>query len=225
MGVEITGIAKGAGMLAPALATMLCTIMTDANLEEIDAQSVLSRVVDRTFNRLDSDGCMSTNDTILLLASGSSGVHILESQLEEILETVCSSLCNQLIGDAEGKTKIVSIEVVHAESEVDAVAVARQCARNNLLKCALFGGDPNWGRILAAVGTANATFDPLDIDVQLNGVWICRGSAPGDSKDLVDLSGESIHILIDLKIGTHSAVVLTNDLSHDYVHENSAYAS
>jgi glutamate N-acetyltransferase/amino-acid N-acetyltransferase len=224
-GVEVTGIAKGAGMLAPSLATMLSVVMTDADVSDTDFKGIFSRVADRTFNRLDSDGCTSTNDSVLLLASGASGVTLLDWQLEELLQDVCNSLAHQLVSDAEGRTKIVTIEVVNALSEGDAVHVGRACARNNLLKCALFGGDPNWGRILAAVGTAEAEFDPLDIDVQLNGIWVCKSSAPGESKSDVNLSGEEIRIVIDLKSGSHSATVLTNDLSHEYVHENSAYAS
>ncbi len=224
-GVIFSGIAKGAGMLAPALATMLSVVMTDAVINPLTIQGIFSRVTDRTFNRLDSDGCTSTNDTVLFLSSGASGLQIDDRSLEAALLEVCQSLASQLIADAEGHTKIVSITVVNASSESDAVNVARACARNNLLKCALFGGDPNWGRILAAVGTADAHMNALDIDVVLNGVQVARSSAPGDDRDLVDLSGKQISIMIDLKIGNESATILTNDLSHDYVHENSAYAT
>jgi glutamate N-acetyltransferase/amino-acid N-acetyltransferase len=224
-GVTVTGIAKGAGMLAPSLATMLSVVMTDAVLNPNTVQSIFSRVAERTYNRLDSDGCTSTNDTVLLLASGASQIHISDEQGEELLMEVCSDLSFQLLADAEGHTKLVSIKVNGAASEADAVAVGRACARNNLLKCALFGGDPNWGRILAAVGTADATFDGANIDVWLNGVHVARSSAPGDDRNQVDLSPKEIEIVIDLKSGNHSATILTNDLSHDYVHENSAYSS
>ena len=224
-GITVTGIAKGAGMLAPSLATMLSVIMTDAKVDPSTLQKIFTRVCDRTYNRIDSDGCTSTNDTVLLLASGASGIGMAIDQLEEILMEVCGSLATQLIEDAEGHTKVVSIEVRNAASESDAVNVGRACARNNLLKCALFGGDPNWGRILAAVGTADADFDSLNIDVELNGIMVARASSPGDDRGLVDLSGRSINIVIDLKVGSSSATIMTNDLSHDYVHENSAYAT
>lgn len=225
LGTTTVGIAKGAGMLAPSLATMLSVVMTDAVIDPRNLQEIFSRVADRTYNRLDSDGCTSTNDTVLLMASGASGVSISDAQLENVLMEVCGALSLALISDAEGHTKIVSIEVRNARSENDAVEVARACARNNLLKCALFGGDPNWGRILAAAGTADADFDPLNIDVILNGIMVARASAPGDDRNAVNLSEKNISIIIDLKIGKERATVLTNDLSHDYVHENSAYAT
>ncbi len=221
----ISGIAKGAGMLAPALATMLSVVMTDAIVDPANIQEIFTRVCDRTYNRIDSDGCTSTNDTVLFLASGSSGEHISDVEIESALMEVCGSLARALIADAEGHTKIVSIEVLHAKTETDAVAVGRACARNNLLKCALFGGDPNWGRILAALGTADADFDPTDVDVTLNGVMVSRSSGPGDDRSLVDLSGIDISIIINLKQGTECATIFTNDLSHDYVEENSAYAT
>ena len=224
-GVTITGIAKGAGMLAPSLATMLSVVMTDARVSTSHLQEMFSQVCDRTYNRIDSDGCTSTNDTVLLLSSGASGVEISVAELEEALTEVCGSLAEQLVQDAEGHTKFVSIVVKHAATEKDAVAVGRACARNNLLKCALFGGDPNWGRILAAAGTADAEFDPDKMDVILNGVMVARSSGPGEDRSLVDLSGPNIEILIDLKAGAATATILTNDLSHDYVHENSAYAT
>lgn len=224
-GVTITGLAKGAGMLAPTLATMLSVVMTDAVVSKTHLLEIFSIVCDRTYNRLDSDGCTSTNDTVLFLSSGASGVKVSDLQLEEIMYDVCSSLAKQLVQDAEGHTKVVSITVTNAASEIDAVEVGRACARNNLLKCALFGGDPNWGRILAAVGTANAEFDPTNLDVSLNGVMVAKGSGPGEDRSLVDLSGGEIEIIIDLKAGSASATILTNDLSHDYVHENSAYAT
>ena len=223
-GVEFAGIAKGAGMLAPALATMLSVVMTDAVVSG-KAQEIFARVTDRTFNRIDSDGCTSTNDTVLFMSSGASGVEISDSQIEVLLIEVCGSLAGQLIADAEGSTKSVEISVVNANSEKDAVAIGRACARNNLLKAAIFGGDPNWGRVLAAVGTAEAAMDPLTIDVSLNGVQVCTNSAPDADKSKVNFDSRLVAILIDLKIGTYSATIKTNDLSHDYVHENSAYSS
>ena len=223
-GVEFSGIAKGAGMLAPALATMLSVVMTDAIVSD-KAQEIFTRAADRTYNRIDSDGCTSTNDTVLFMSSGASGQSISDIQLDELLMHVCSSLAAQLIADAEGSTKTVSISVKNALSESDAVNVARACARNNLLKAAIFGGDPNWGRVLAAVGTANAQMNPLTIDVMLNGVAVCTNSAPDADKSTVNFSAREVIIEIDLKIGTSTATVLTNDLSYDYVHENSAYSS
>ena len=223
-GVEFSGIAKGAGMLAPALATMLSVVMTDAIVSD-KAQEIFTRAADRTYNRIDSDGCTSTNDTVLFMSSGASGQSISDIQLEELLMHVCGSLAAQLIADAEGSTKTVSIIVNNALTESDAVNVARACARNNLLKAAIFGGDPNWGRVLAAVGTANAQMNPLTIDVMLNGVAVCTNSAPDADKSTVNFSAREVIIEIDLKIGTSTATVLTNDLSYDYVHENSAYSS
>ena len=223
-GVEFSGIAKGAGMLAPALATMLSVVMTDAIVSD-KAQEIFTRAADRTYNRIDSDGCTSTNDTVLFMSSGACGQSISDIQLEELLMHVCGSLAAQLIADAEGSTKTVSIVVKNALSESDAVNVARACARNNLLKAAIFGGDPNWGRVLAAVGTANAQMNPLTIDVMLNGVAVCTNSAPDADKSTVNFSAREVIIEIDLKIGTSTATVLTNDLSYDYVHENSAYSS
>ena len=224
-GVTTTGIAKGAGMLAPSLATMLSVVMTDAVVPQVNLRELFTKVCDRTFNRIDSDGCTSTNDTVLFLSSGASKKEISDLELEEILTDVCASLAQQLIQDAEGHTKVVSIIIRNAASEEDAVNVGRTCARNNLLKCALFGGDPNWGRILAAVGTADAHFDPMNLDVLLNGVMVSKASGPGDDRALVDLSGTNIEIVVDLKSGTFNATIMTNDLSHDYVHENSAYAT
>ena len=222
--VEVAGIAKGAGMLAPALATMLSVVMTDG-LVGSNAAKIFAQVTDRTYNRIDSDGCTSTNDTVLFMASGASGQTLSDSELEELLMKVCGSLAAQLIEDAEGSTKSVAITVNNAVSERDAVEVARACARNNLLKAAIFGGDPNWGRVLAAVGTADAHMDPLTIDVSLNGVQVCSNSAPDADKSKVDFSNRLVEIVIDLKVGNASATVMTNDLSHDYVHENSAYST
>ena len=221
---EISGVAKGAGMLAPALATMLSVIMTDAVLPE-NAQEVFKRVCDRTYNRIDSDGCTSTNDTVLLMGSGASGYDPAETEFEDSLMQVCGSLSQQLIADAEGSTKTVAINVFGAVNEEDAVEVARACARNNLLKCAIFGGDPNWGRVLAAVGTAQAQLNPLDIDVTLNGVQVAKASAPFADRNEVSFSDRLVTIDINLNMGSAQATVFTNDLSHDYVHENSAYAT
>jgi len=222
--VQVAGIAKGAGMLAPALATMLSVVMTDGFVSE-NASAIFAKVTDRTYNRIDSDGCTSTNDTVLFLASGASGQSISDAELEDLLMKVCGSLASQLIEDAEGSTKSVAITVNNATSESDAVEVARACARNNLLKAAIFGGDPNWGRVLAAVGTADAHMDPLTIDVSLNGIQVCTNSAPDADKSAVDFSNRLVEIVIDLKVGKASATVMTNDLSHDYVHENSAYST
>ena len=221
---EVSGVAKGAGMLAPALATMLSVIMTDAVLPD-NAQEVFKRVCDRTYNRIDSDGCTSTNDTVLLMGSGASGYEPAETELEDLLMQVCGSLSQQLIADAEGSTKTVAINVMGAVNEAEAVEVARACARNNLLKCAIFGGDPNWGRVLAAVGTAQAQLNPLNIDVTLNGVQVAKASAPFDDRNQVSFTNRLVTIDINLNMGDAQATVFTNDLSHDYVHENSAYAT
>ncbi len=221
---EVSGVAKGAGMLAPALATMLSVIMTDAVLPE-NAQEVFKRVCDRTYNRIDSDGCTSTNDTVLLMGSGASGYEPAETELEDLLMQVCGSLSQQLIADAEGSTKTVAIKVFGAVTESEAVEVARACARNNLLKCAIFGGDPNWGRVLAAVGTAEVQLNPLNIDVSLNGVQVAKASAPFADRNQVSFAERLVTIDINLNMGSAQATVFTNDLSHDYVHENSAYAT
>ena len=223
-GTEFAGIAKGAGMLAPALATMLSVVMTDAVVSE-KAQVIFQRVTDRTYNRIDSDGCTSTNDTVLFMSSGASGVLLSDAELEDALMQVCGSLSDQLIADAEGSTKTVAIKVLNAATEKDAVEVGRACARNNLLKAAIFGGDPNWGRVLAAVGTADAHMDPLAIDVKLNGIQVCTNSAPDADKTKVNFDPRLVEIEVDLKVGTSAATILTNDLSHDYVHENSAYST
>jgi glutamate N-acetyltransferase/amino-acid N-acetyltransferase len=224
-GFEISGIAKGAGMLAPALATMLSVVMTDAKVDPRKAERIFEEVCEVTFNRIDSDGCTSTNDTVLFMASGASGVEPSDQQLREALMTVCASLAYQLIADAEGHSKIISITTVNAKSERDAVEIGRACARNNLLKCALHGEDPNWGRILAALGTTKAVIDPLSVNVKLNGVEVCRASAPSQGRADVDLKGERIDIEIDLHVGSASATILTNDLTAEYVHENSAYST
>ena len=221
---EVSGVAKGAGMLAPALATMLSVVMTDAVLPD-KAQEIFQRVCDRTYNRIDSDGCTSTNDTVLLMGSGASGYQPTVEEFEAALTQICSSLAQQLIADAEGSTKTVAIKVSGAITEEDAVQVARACARNNLLKCAIFGGDPNWGRVLAAVGTARVELNPLDIDVTLNGIQVAKSSAPFADRNQVSFADRLVTIDIDLKVGKAQATVYTNDLSHDYVHENSAYAT
>ena len=223
-GAQMSGIAKGAGMLAPALATMLCVIMTDAVVPST-AKNIFEEIVDKTFNRIDSDGCTSTNDTILLMSSGASQVQLSEEDFAAMLQEVCASLAAQLIADAEGSTKTIHINVRSAKTEQDAVNVARACARNNLLKTAIFGGDPNWGRVLAAVGTADAFMDPLRIDVSLNGIAVCLSSAPAADKSLVSFEERLVLIDIDLNVGDHSATIMTNDLSHAYVHENSAYST
>ena len=223
-GAEFAAVAKGAGMLAPALATMLSVVMTDAVLPK-NAQEIFTRVTDRTYNRIDSDGCTSTNDTVLLIGSGASGVALSEAELEAALMDVCGSLADQLIADAEGSTKTVAITVTGAASESDAVEVARACARNNLLKCAIFGADPNWGRVLAAVGTADAQMDPLNIDVILNGVHVAKESAPFEDKNLVSFTERLVSLEVNLNVGSAFATVMTNDLSHDYVEENSAYST
>lgn len=222
---EVVGIAKGAGMLAPSLATMLSVVMTDAKVEKLLADEIFREVCDETFNRIDSDGCTSTNDTVLFMASGASGVQPDRDQLKDAIREVCQSLAYQLIADAEGHSKVVSIQVINAKSERDAVEIGRACARNNLLKCALHGEDPNWGRILAAVGTTRAVLDPLNIDVTLNGVKVCIASSPGQGRELVNMKGERIDILIDLHVGSATATILTNDLTAEYVHENSAYST
>jgi glutamate N-acetyltransferase/amino-acid N-acetyltransferase len=224
-GWTVGGMAKGAGMLAPALATMLCVLTTDAVAGADALYEALSEACRVTFDRLDSDGCMSTNDTVLLLASGSSNVEPSQEELTTLVTAACHDLAQQLLADAEGHTKRVAIEVVGAESEEDAIEVCRSIARNNLVKCALFGNDPNWGRILAAVGTTAAVFEPDELDVAINGVWVCRGGAAAEDRAKVDLTGQAITIVVDLHAGVESATVWTNDLSHAYVHENSAYSS
>jgi len=221
----VGGMAKGAGMLAPGLATMLVVITTDADVDKAAAESALRSATRITFDRLDSDGCMSTNDTVLLLASGASGTSPTPGEFAAAVTTVCDELAAQLMADAEGATKDIAIEVINARSEREAVEVGRAIARNNLLKCALFGNDPNWGRVLAAIGTTKAAFEPDQLDVSMNGVQICRAGAAGDDRSLVDLTPRAVRILVDLHAGEHAATIRTNDLSHAYVDENSAYSS
>ena len=223
-GVSFVGIAKGAGMLAPALATMISVIATDADISAQDLQRALTEVTALTYDRLDSDGCTSTNDTVIALASGESEALTYED-LVAGMQAICRNLADQLIGDAEGHTKIIAIKTINAATIEDALDVSRTCARNNLLKCALFGEDPNWGRILAAVGTSTAAFDPFNLDVSINGVMVAKKSAPFEDRSLVNMSEERIEIVIDVKAGIHEAEILTNDLSTMYVHENSAYSS
>ena len=224
-GWSVGGMAKGAGMLAPALATMLVVLTTDAvaGTETLDA--ALREATRLTFDRIDADGCMSTNDTVLLLASGASDVQPTQPELAAAVTALCHDLAQQLIADAEGATKHVAIEVLGAASEADAVQVGRTVAGNNLVKTALFGNDPNWGRILAAVGTTTAAFEPDRIDVAVNGVWVCRGGAAAEDRSKVDLKGRDVTIQVHLHEGEMTATIWTTDLSHAYVHENSAYSS
>ncbi|GAA2472957.1 bifunctional glutamate N-acetyltransferase/amino-acid acetyltransferase ArgJ [Streptomyces mauvecolor] len=224
-GWTVGGMAKGAGMLAPGLATMLVVLTTDADVSADVLDSALREAVRTTFDRVDSDGCMSTNDTVLLLASGASGVTPGAAEFSAGVHAVCQDLARQLIADAEGASKEIEVAVVGAASEADAVEVGRSVARNNLLKCALHGEDPNWGRVLSAVGTTSAVFDPDRLDVAINGVRVCRDGAEGESRDKVDLSDRRINVTVDLRSGECSAVVWTNDLTAEYVHENSAYSS
>ncbi len=224
-GWTVGGMAKGAGMLAPGLATMLAVITTDADVDATVLDQSLRAATRTTFDRVDSDGCMSTNDTVLLLASGASGVVPAHDDFAEAVRTVCDDLARQLIGDAEGASKEIRVEVVGAATEADAVEVGRTIARNNLLKCALHGEDPNWGRVLSAIGTTAAAFDPDRLNVAINDVWVCKNGSVGEDRDLVDMRYREVRITADLSAGEESAVIWTNDLTADYVHENSAYSS
>ena len=224
-GVTVGGMAKGAGMLAPGLATMLVVLTTDALADAADLDRALRSATAATFDRVDSDGCMSTNDTVLLLASGASGVTPDAEELDAAVHDVCADLARQLVDDAEGATKTIAVEAVNAASVPDAVEVARSVARSNLLKCAITGEDPNWGRVLAAVGTTTAVFAPDRLGVALNGVWVCRDGAAGEDRAKVDLSGRLVTITVDLAAGDAEATVWTNDLTAAYVHENSAYST
>ncbi|REJ04397.1 bifunctional glutamate N-acetyltransferase/amino-acid acetyltransferase ArgJ [Microbacterium bovistercoris] len=224
-GWTIGGMAKGAGMLAPGLATMLVVITTDADLEAHEADAALRRATGTTFDRLDSDGCMSTNDQVTLLANGASGVKPDLDAFDEALADLCAQLAKKLQQDAEGASHDITIEVRGAASVADAVEVGRSVARNNLFKAAIFGNDPNWGRVLAAIGTTNAEFDPYDTDVFMNGVRVCTAGGPDRPREEVDLTPRATDLIIDLKVGDETATILTNDLTHDYVHENSAYSS
>jgi len=224
-GWSVGGMAKGAGMIAPGLATMLVVLTTDAVAEAAVLDGALRAATRRTFDRLDGDGCMSTNDTVVLLASGASGIAPSPESLGAAVHAVCHDLAMQLIDDAEGAAHVITLEVVGAADEADALEVGHAVARSNLFKCAIFGQDPNWGRILAAVGTTAARFEPDALDVAINGVWVCRDGQPGESRSLIDLSGRQVAVRIDLKAGDVAATVWTNDLTHDYVHENSAYST
>jgi glutamate N-acetyltransferase/amino-acid N-acetyltransferase len=224
-GWSVGGMAKGAAMLAPSLATMLCVLTTDAVVDGSALDDALREACGVTFERVDSDGCMSTNDTVLLLASGASGVRPPDPVVAAAITAACADLARQLLADAEGSSKDIAIEVRGASCEDDALEVARAVSRSNLLKCALHGEDPNWGRILAAVGTTSAAFDPLAIDAAINGVWVCRGSAPAADPSTVDMSGRAVRVTIDLRAGIDSATVWSNDLTAAYVHENSAYST
>jgi glutamate N-acetyltransferase/amino-acid N-acetyltransferase len=224
-GFTVGGMAKGAGMLAPGLATMLVVLTCDAQASATQLQLSLERATRLTFDRVDSDGCMSTNDTVLLLASGASGTSPTQQELDTAVHTVCHDLAMQLLADAEGAGKEIRIDVTNAGSVQDAVSAARAISRSNLLKCALHGNDPNWGRVLSALGTTDAEFDPLDVDVSINGVMVCRSSGVGEPRELADLSPRQVQITVDLKSGTEHGWIWTNDLSAEYVHENSAYSS
>ncbi len=224
-GYTVGGMAKGAGMLAPGLATMLVVITTDVDLPSQALDAALRAATRVSFDRLDSDGCMSTNDQVSLLASGASGVVPSLDEFTAVLTAVCIDLAEQLQADAEGASHDIRIDVVGAESEEDAVEVGRSVARNNLFKAAIFGNDPNWGRVLAAIGTTAATFDPYNVDVSMNGVRVCHAGAPDRPRSDVDLTPRRVDLVIDLQVGSAAATILTNDLTHDYVHENSAYSS
>ncbi|MER3386908.1 MAG: bifunctional glutamate N-acetyltransferase/amino-acid acetyltransferase ArgJ [Microcella pacifica] len=224
-GYTIGGMAKGAGMLAPGLATMLSVITTDADLPAAELDRALREATRLTFDRLDSDGCMSTNDQVTLMASGASGVTPSTEEFTLLLVDACSSLVLQLQADAEGASHDIQIHVHGAASEDDAVEVGRSVARNNLFKAAIFGNDPNWGRVLAAIGTTSAEFDPYAVDVTMNGVRVCHAGGPDRPREEVDLSDRIVSVLIELGVGDAAAMILTNDLTHDYVHENSAYSS
>lgn len=224
-GWVIGGMAKGAGMLAPSLATMLVVLTTDAAVDADTCNEALRAATATTFDRLDSDGCMSTNDTVALLASGASGVTPPATDFTTALTAVCHDLAMQLLADAEGSSHDIAIVVRGAASEDDAVEVARSVARSNLLKCAVSGEDPNWGRVLAAVGTTQAAFDPLNLDVSFNGVHVCRAGSLGESRESVRFNGRDVRIGIELNVGSADATIWTNDLTAAYVHENSAYAT
>jgi glutamate N-acetyltransferase / amino-acid N-acetyltransferase len=224
-GYAIGGMAKGAGMLAPAMATMLCVLTTDADLPAADLDAALRSAVRVTFDRLDTDGCMSTNDTVLLLASGASGTRPGTAHFTSLLTEVCADLSRQLQLDAEGAGKMITVEVVGAAGEDDAVAVGRAVARSNLLKCAIAGEDPNWGRVVSAVGTTAAQFEPERLNVAINGIWVCRNGCAGVERSKADMAQRDVTITVDLSAGPHTATILTTDLTAEYVHENSAYST
>lgn len=216
---------KGAGMLAPDLATMLCVITTDADISKLDTQEILQNSVIKTLNRLDSDGCTSTNDSVIIMSSGASKYFPTSNEFEEVLIEVLNELSILLINDAEGATKNIEILIQNALTEDDATDVGRSIARNNLLKCAFFGEDPNWGRILAAIGNSKATIDQEKLDVKINDVLVCKSGMSCENESKVKLSNRLIKVEVDLNIGSKNATILTNDLSIKYVHENSAYSS
>ena len=224
-GYTIGGMAKGAGMLAPALATMLCVLTTDADLDAGELDTALRRAAAVTFGRLDTDGCMSTNDTVLMLASGASGVRPGPGEFAGQLTAVCADLARQLQLDAEGAGKAIAIEVTGAASERDAETVGRAVARSALLKCAIAGEDPNWGRVLAAAGTTDAVFEPDRLNVAINGIWVCRNGYAADDRGKVDLSPRDVTITVDLAAGPAAATIATTDLTVAYVHENTAYST
>ncbi|MFJ3671785.1 bifunctional glutamate N-acetyltransferase/amino-acid acetyltransferase ArgJ [Streptomyces sp. NPDC090106] len=224
-GWTVGGMAKGAGMLAPGLATMLVVLTTDADVDSEGLDRALRAATRTTFDRVDSDGCMSTNDTVLLLASGAAEVTPDQAEFAEAVRAVCDDLGQQLIRDAEGASKDIKVEVVNAHTEEDAVEVGRSIARNNLLKCAIHGEDPNWGRVLSAIGTTRAAFEPDELNVAINGVWVCKNGGVGEDRDTVDMRYREVHIVADLAAGSATATIWTNDLTADYVHENSAYSS
>ena len=224
-GWTIGGMAKGAAMLAPGLATMLVVLTTDAVAETATLDAALRFATATTFDRLDSDGCMSTNDTVLLLASGASGIEPPADELAAAVAAVCAALAQQLVNDCEGASKVIEINVVGALDEIDAVTAARAVSRSNLLKCAIHGQDPNWGRILSALGTTTATFDDDNVDVAINGVWVCRASSIGADRSGVDMTARQVVITIDLHAGAATATLLTTDLTAEYVRENSAYST
>jgi glutamate N-acetyltransferase / amino-acid N-acetyltransferase len=224
-GWSVGGIAKGAGMLAPGLATMLVVLTTDAVVDRDQLHDQLASACRRSFERIDSDGCMSTNDTVIVMSSGASGVRPTTGDFQAALDEVCHDLAFQLLADAEGAAHTIAIQVEHAASEDDAVQVGRAIARSNLFKCAVFGQDPNWGRVLAAIGTTTADFEPDRIDVSFNGVQVCRNGSIGDPRELVDLSGKNVEVIVDVRTGRHSATIWTNDLSYDYVKENAEYST
>ncbi|MFG2575363.1 bifunctional glutamate N-acetyltransferase/amino-acid acetyltransferase ArgJ [Streptomyces sp. NPDC048481] len=224
-GWTVGGMAKGAGMLAPGLATMLVVLTTDADVDGDTLDKALRDATRVTFDRVDSDGCMSTNDTVLLLASGAAEVTPGYEEFAAAVRAVCDDLGQQLIRDAEGASKDIRVEVVGAASEDDAVEVGRSIARNNLLKCAIHGEDPNWGRVLSAIGTTKAAFEPDRLNVAINGVWVCKNGGVGEDRDKVDMRYREVHIVADLAAGSETATIWTNDLTADYVHENSVYSS
>jgi len=224
-GWSVGALAKGAGMLAPALATMLVVLTTDADVDPATCDAALRAATAATFDRLDSDGCRSTNDTVLLMASGASGVRPDPGELDEAVRAACADLARQLLSDAEGSAHDIALEVVGAASEDEAVEVGRAVARSNLFKCAVYGEDPNWGRVLAAVGTTTAVFEPHALDVVFNGVQVCAGGAPAQDPALVPFDGRAVHVVVDLHAGPATATVWTNDLTTAYVQENSAYST